>query len=70
MKLIIYFNPIIVLFLTFNQEIENFVTLKFQSYYSLIFNLEEHHLIMMIKMHFNPIIVLFLTLKPITLKER
>ena len=40
MENISHFNPIIVLFLTFLTENHIYLNLEFQSYYSLIFNLD------------------------------
>ena len=58
---LVYFNPIIVLFLT---NLAKYILLylnKFQSYYSLIFNSTHKRNSDPLALNFNPIIVLFLT---------
>ena len=57
---LIYFNPIIVLFLTKDSKLSE-ETLLFQSYYSLISNIYILWFCGRV-VYFNPIIVLFLTL--------
>ena len=56
------FNPIIVLFLTISIAQGSFQIDVFQSYYSLISNLELELKLILPDTDFNPIIVLFLTI--------